>query len=99
MNISANRIIGSALALVVVAALMPAAQAYTHPKKRYSVTHHVVHRPGDIYVSRNTRSYLDPGPSADVGTEDRYFSDTRYPHYLLGPGIFQRFLNADGEYN
>jgi len=38
-------------------------------------------RPGDIVV-RPRRSYLDPGPSANVGTEDRYFYDTA--HFDLG---------------
>ncbi len=100
MTKPAYRIFGCALALAVVAAAFaPAAQAYTYPKKHYGVTRHAVHPAGDIYVSKTRRSYLDPGPSADVGSEDHYFSDTRYPHYLLGPGIFQRFLTTDGEYN
>jgi hypothetical protein len=38
--------------------------------------HHVA-RGGDIVVHAR-RSYLDPGTSADVGTENRYFYDTAH---------------------
>jgi len=38
-------------------------------------------RGGDIIVHTG-RSYLDPGASAEIGTEDRYFYDTA--HYNLG---------------
>jgi hypothetical protein len=41
---------------------------------------HPVSQGGDIVVHTG-RSYLDPGPSAEVGTEDRYFYDTA--HYDL----------------
>ena len=37
--------------------------------------HHIAHG-GDIYVHAG-RSYLDPGTSAIVGTEDHYSSDAR----------------------
>ncbi|MGP8220171.1 MAG: hypothetical protein ACLQPI_12080 [Limisphaerales bacterium] len=78
--------LAAALALALAA---PAAQAQTlvsHPR------HHVVHRgqtvlnepgaihvvrPGDIVVHAR-RSYLDPGPGTwtEVGTGDRYATDT-----------------------
>jgi hypothetical protein len=38
--------------------------------------HHVA-RGGDIVVHAR-RSYLDPGTSADVGSENRYFYDTAH---------------------
>jgi hypothetical protein len=44
-----------------------------------------VSRGGDIVVHTG-RSYLDPGASADVGTEDRYFYDTaHYDFHSEGP--------------
>jgi hypothetical protein len=42
--------------------------------------HRMATRGGDIVVHTG-RSYLDPGTSADVGTENRYFYDTT--HYDL----------------
>ena len=106
MSRSSRGLIRSLLALALVTALVPAAQAYQTPKRH----HHVVARvavdrhpaadrhSGDIYVNRATRSYLDPGPSPDY-TSDLYIEDTAYPHYLLGPGIFQRMLTSPGQYN
>jgi hypothetical protein len=39
-------------------------------------------------VEQTRRSYLDPGPSAIVGSEDRYYSDTaRYSYRQLGPAF------------
>ncbi len=87
----------SGLAFAFVAACVSAASAYEAPRKRHHVwTHVLTHRPGEIYVRKSTRSYLDPGPSAVVDSEDLYFNDTKYPHYLLGPGILQRFDEATG---
>ena len=60
-----------------------------------------VRHPGEIYVNKAPRSYLDygdPGTSPDY-TSDLYFEDTAYPQYLLGPGIFQRLLTSPGQYN
>ncbi len=101
MSRSFGVLIGCVLASAFVAGLTSSAQAYSTPKKHHHVvwSHVAAHRAGDIYVSKNTRSYLDPGTSANEGSEDLYFEDTRYPHYLLGPGIFQRFLTTDGQYN
>jgi hypothetical protein len=46
---------------------------------------HIASRGGDIIV-HTRRSYLDPGTSAAVGTEDRYFYDTaRYDLNSEGP--------------
>jgi len=41
---------------------------------------HMAPRGGDIVIHTG-RSYLDPGTSAEIGTEDRYFYDTA--HYDL----------------
>jgi len=100
MSRSSRGLIRSLLALALVTALVPAAQAYQTPKHHHHVVAHVAvdRHPGDIYVNKATRSYLDPGTSADY-TSDLYFEDTNYPRYLLGPGIFQRSLNSPGEYN
>jgi hypothetical protein len=100
MSRSSRSLIRSALALALAAALVPAAQAaYQTPKRHHQHVYRVlVRHPGDIYVNRATRSYLDPGPSPDY-TSDLYFQDTAYPHYLLGPGIFQRLNTSPGQYN
>jgi hypothetical protein len=100
MSRSSRGLIRSLLALALVTALVPAAQAYQTPKRHHRVVAHVAvdHHPGDIYVNRATRSYLDPGPSPDY-TSNLYFEDTAYPQYLLGPGIFQRMLTSPGQYN
>jgi hypothetical protein len=46
---------------------------------------HIVSRGGDIVVHTG-RSYLDPGTTAEVGTEDRYFYDTaHYDFRSKGP--------------
>ena len=54
------------------------------PPRRYSAS-----KGGDIVVHTG-RSHLDPGPSAEIGTENRYFYDTA--HYDLrteGPAFTQ----------
>ena len=109
MSRSSRGLIRSLLALAFVAALIPAAQAattptYQTPKRHhhvYTYTRTVVHHPGEIYVNKAPRSYLDygdPGVGPDY-TSDLYFEDTAYPQYLLGPGIFQRLLTSPGQYN
>ena len=57
---------------------------------------------GDDIVVHTHRSYLDPGPGAEVGTENRYFSDTA--HYSLneeGPAFTRNqggFENLPGQF-
>jgi hypothetical protein len=54
---------------------------------------HPVSQGGDIVVHTG-RSYLDHGPSAEVGTEDRYFYDTaHYDLHSEGPDFTR---NAGG---
>lgn len=54
---------------------------HPHPHARIAA------RAGDVVVHTG-RSYLDPGTSAAVGTEDRYFSDTeRYSFTQVGPSF------------
>jgi hypothetical protein len=90
-------LIRSVLALALVAAFAPGAEAYQTPKRHHHPRARIeAHRAGDIYVDKRTRSYLDPGTSADVDSEDLFFNDTKYPHYLVGPGILQRFDEATG---
>ncbi len=105
MSRSSRGLIRSLLALAFVAALVPAAQAattltYQTPKRHHHVYARVaVRHPGEIYVNKAPRSYLDPGGAPDYGSDDLYFEDTAYPQYLLGPGIFQRLLTSPGQYN
>jgi hypothetical protein len=85
-------------ALALGAMLATNAQALTrnyHPTVRHH--HHMAYRGGDRLVSHGDdvvvhtgRSYLDPGPSAAVGTEDRYFYDTaHYDFRSEGPTFTQ----------
>jgi hypothetical protein len=101
MSRSSRGLIRSLLALTLVTALVPAAQAYQTPKRHHRLVAHVavVRHPGDIYVNRATRSYLDPGPGPDYTSDNLYFEDSKEPAYLLGPGIFQRLNAAPGQYN
>ncbi len=66
----------AAIALTIGA--MPTANAQV--SQPYHQRHPIAHRPaasqgGDVIVPTG-RSYLDPGPSAEIGTEDRYFYET-----------------------
>jgi hypothetical protein len=80
------RVAAAAFALATGAMLATGAEALSRDPHHHALAHrHVVARdydrppvrPGDVVV-RTGRSYLDPGPSANVGTEDRYFYDTAH---------------------
>lgn len=59
--------------------------AYVDPGLNESPHARSASRGGDIVVHTG-RSYLDPGTSAEVGTEDRYFYDTaHYDFHSEGP--------------
>ena len=67
-------LIAATLAFAFAATLGADAQALTrHPRHRLV-------RGGDVVVHTG-RSYLDPGPSAAEGTEDRYFYDTAHTDF------------------
>jgi hypothetical protein len=36
-------------------------------------------------------NYVDRGSDRNPGGDDLYFSDTKYPHYIVGPAWFQRW--------
>jgi hypothetical protein len=100
-----------AIALLVGATLATNAQAAQPKHHRYVVAqHHRIHYGGDHLVSRGDdvvvhtgRSYLDPGTSANEGTESRYFYDTA--HFSLhdeGPDFTRNvggFQNLPGPYS
>jgi hypothetical protein len=75
-----------AIALSIGAMLATNAQAVERYHHKYVVAqHHRIHHSGDRLVSRGDdvvvhtgRSYLDPGTSANEGTESRYFYDTAH---------------------
>ncbi len=80
MGLTLRTAAASAFALAIGA--MPTANAAnaqaSHLRQRPLVAHRfVASRGGDVVVPTG-RSYLDPGPSADVGTEDRYSYDTAH---------------------
>jgi hypothetical protein len=76
--------------------------AYVQGDLRVAPSHHRMVTGGDDIVVHTHRSYLDPGPSAEIGTEDRYFYDTA--HYSLnseGPAFTQNrggFENLPGQF-
>jgi hypothetical protein len=70
-----RNIIGAAVAAVVAASLVGEAQALQRRAHRHVAASH-----GDIVVHTG-RSYLDPGTSAEVGSENHYFSDSLGPSY------------------
>jgi hypothetical protein len=70
----------SAVALFVSAALVADAQALERRHHR-----HAIARGGDIIVHTG-RSYLDPGTSAEIGSENHYFSDS-VGYGVPGPGL------------
>jgi len=72
-------LIPTTLALALAAAFGADAQPLVrHPH------HRLVARGGDVVVHTG-RSYLDPGTSAPVGSENHYFSDTApYSYSSLG---------------
>ena len=74
-------LIVTTLALAFVGTLGADAQALSrHPRHRLA-------RAGDVVVHTG-RSYLDPGASAEVGSENHYFSDTApYSFSGLGPSF------------
>ena len=67
--------IAAAVALAAAASLVTDAQALERRAHR-----HVGVRQSDIVVHTG-RSYLDPGTSAEVGSENHYFSDSLGPSY------------------
>jgi hypothetical protein len=55
--------------------------AYVHGDLSEAPSHRRMAAHGGDIVVHTSRSYLDPGTSAEVATEDRYFYDTA--HYSL----------------
>jgi hypothetical protein len=73
--------IAAAVALAAAVSLVADAQALERRAHR-----HVAARHGGDVVVHTGRSYLDPGTSAEVGSENHYFSDSLGPSYgQLGP--------------
>jgi hypothetical protein len=68
--------IAAAVALAAAASLVTQAQALERRAHR-----HVAARHGGDIVVHTGRSYLDPGTSAEVGSENHYFSDSLGPSY------------------
>jgi hypothetical protein len=88
MTLHHRLLAASAIALAIGATVTTNAQALERHYYRQMTHRHMVSRAGDHLVSRGGdvvvhtgRSYLDPGPGADIGTENRYFYDTA--HYDL----------------
>ncbi len=72
--------------LVALLGLAALASAPAEAKRRHK---HPAHAP---QVARsNVPNYVSKGVDRDPGGDNRYFSDTKDPDYLIGPGIFQRW--------
>jgi hypothetical protein len=94
----------AAIALSIGATLATNAQALQQRHRHHPVVahhhiwragHQVASRGGDVIVHTG-RSYLDPGPSANEGTENRYFYDTAHydmrqegPSFTANSGGFE----------
>jgi len=68
---------------VAFAIAASAAQAQTHAWRPRLHFVHAAYRPGDIVVHAR-RSYLDPGPGTwtEIGTGNRYVTDTTPENYV-----------------
>ena len=88
MSIDYRSLVSAVLAVSAVAMFASDASAATVKKVRKPHREPVaVSRMDDIY---GVHEDFFPGAIQDPGSSNRYFSDTRRPHYLLGPGYFQR---------
>jgi hypothetical protein len=98
-TLAALAVSGVALALIAPAS---AAQPTRH---RHQHIGHYVAPAGDIVVHTG-RSYLDPGPSADLWTEDKYYADTVwaqdpalvYPFGKFGVSTLPSRFDPPGQY-
>jgi hypothetical protein len=85
MKFRKNGLILSVVALIGLAA--PSFAVEMTPKH---------HKHAHAYSTYRPNNNLFPGPITDVGSDDRYFSDTRNtPPDQLGPGILQKFQIFD----
>jgi hypothetical protein len=71
----------SATAFAIGAASQADAQALQPTRHRHEIAHHSVASQGGDVIVPTGRSYLDPGRSAAVGTEDRYSYDTAHSDF------------------
>ena len=78
-----------AAALVALTALSQASATEIVKKPKKATPAAQVSRIDDIYGGRS-RNEIVSGAAVDPGSDNRYFSDTRSPRYLVGPGWFQR---------
>jgi hypothetical protein len=80
----------SAVAVVFAGALVSDAQA---------LNRQILRQPSaGRNIEKTRRSYLDPGTSAIVGTENRYFSDTaRYSYRQLGPAFTNEHFDLQSD--
>jgi hypothetical protein len=80
----------SAVAVVIASALVSDAQA---------LNRQILRQPSaGRNIEQTRRSYLDPGTSAIVGTENRYFSDTaRYSYRQLGPAFTNEHFDLQSD--
>ena len=74
----------------IAAALGATPAAHAQSSQPVHQRHPVAHRPlasgGDDVIVHTGRSYLEPGPGADVGTEDRYAYDTAHASSFSSEG-------------
>jgi hypothetical protein len=89
-EIMSRSVIAPVFALAIAGILAPSAQA----QHRRTGFHSYATKP----MGGAQRSYLDPGTSAVVGSENRYFSDVApYSYRQLGPSFSSDSFNGPGE--
>jgi hypothetical protein len=80
----------SAVVAVITSGLVTDAQAFNRQTQR--------HRSVGRNIEQTRRSYLDPGTSAVVGSENRYYSDTaRYSYRQLGPAFTNEHFDLQSD--
>ncbi len=87
--------LGAFIAAATFALLAPGAEAGDLKHHR----HPHVYRAAPRVVTGPTHrdDFLDVGAVPDEGSDQRYFSDTKFPRYEVGPTIFQRFESSQNE--
>ncbi|MDE3174908.1 MAG: hypothetical protein KGM15_02220 [Pseudomonadota bacterium] len=86
---SPSRRVVSGIVAVLGLAAFAAAPAQAKPKHRHPTHGHAIHaqapRPANFPV------FVDHGSDYNPGGDNLYFSDTKRPHYIVGPAWFQRW--------
>jgi hypothetical protein len=81
----------SSRALPAIIALLGLAAFAGSPAEAKVKRHHVVRAPGVVHREPTFPNYVSNGVDRNPGGDNLYFSDTKSPHYIVGPAWFQRW--------